>query len=170
MTAASALGHISEFPNLRQESRFKWRMAEFSQTQLQSTFNKQEPAEQPDPGLNHAREFVARILEFVASNATSLSRFQLEFDFKLGNAAELSRSPLFMLAVLHTVSKDEELLRGLWTHEHIGRTLIELTQARIVFQIAADLLRPNQQTCGAASVSQQTLMQTRVLSQLSRTR
>jgi hypothetical protein len=99
-----------------------------------------------------------------------LARFRLELDVKLENPAELARSPLFMLSVLHTVSKDEELLRALWSHEHIGPTLIELAQARIAFQVAADLHRQDQQSSEPTIVSQQIVMQTRVLSQLSRRR
>jgi hypothetical protein len=92
---------------------------------------------QPDMGLDHAREMVARILEFIASNEERLKRFLQLPDFRPKAFRETARSPLSMLSILGFIVKDEQLLRELAENEKIEIALIELARARLSFEVAA---------------------------------
>jgi hypothetical protein len=103
--------------------------------------NEQELATQSSGDLDHARDLVAMILEFVSTDDQQLSRFLKGTSFKLGDARELAESPLFMLSVLDTTVKDDVLLRALQEREQISLARIEMTQARLAFYVAAQLTR-----------------------------
>ena len=125
---------------------------------------------QSDAVLAHARELVARILDFVASDGERLKRFLPMTGFNPETAQDSAQSPLFMLSVLDSAIKDEELLRSLQEHERIGPAVIELTQARLAFQVAAELTRPSDQAAEDAAVKDRVRLQLRALKRLLRER
>jgi hypothetical protein len=51
----------------------------------------------------------------------------------------MAQSPLFMLSVLDTAIKDDELLQALQVHEQIGPALIEMMQARLASLVVLQL-------------------------------
>ncbi len=125
---------------------------------------------QSDMGPDHARELVARILEFVASEPERLARFVRTSSFQPETAEQAARSPLFMLSVLDSVMKDALLLDALHRQERIGPALIELTRARLAFHIAAEVTRRSEGEAEISAVRARVQHQLRVLLHVARGR
>lgn len=103
--------------------------------------NEQEPTAPNDTDLDNARDLVAGILEFVASDPKMLKRFLIGTSFELERAQEMAQSPLFMLSVLDTTRRNDSLLSALQEHKQICPDILELTQARLAFHVTAELTR-----------------------------
>ncbi len=95
-----------------------------------------------DQELDQARDIVIRILDLAGADPGRLASFLDQVPFDLAEAHELARQPLFMLSVLEAATRDGELLTALESDARITRSLIELTQARLAFHVAAGLTRP----------------------------
>jgi len=91
--------------------------------------------------LEPARQLVDRILDYVASDP----RWPVIAAIKPGGDAQIGRSaamaPAAMLSVLDAATKDEELLAALESRALIDRAFIELTQAKLTFDMTAALSR-----------------------------
>jgi hypothetical protein len=123
---------------------------------------------EPDVGLDQTRELVARILEFVASRRERLTRFLHMTSFRPEIIRETTLSPLFMLSVLDTVMKDQQLQRELQEHEQIVPVMIELAQARLGFHIASEVTQQREGEAEASAIRARVRQQLRVLLRLSR--
>jgi hypothetical protein len=89
-------------------------------------------------GLDQAERLVVTVLNFIASDSSRLAHFLSITGFPLETLQEVEQSSVFMLSVLNSVAKDEELLRALQEKEHIGADEIELARARMAFQVVAE--------------------------------
>ena len=94
-----------------------------------------------DAELDQARDLVTRILEFIASDAVRGEAFAALVGRERRNAGEPARSPTDMLSILDAAVQDEGFLLDLERGIQVDRELIELTQARLSFHIAAELTR-----------------------------
>jgi hypothetical protein len=77
----------------------------------------------------------------VVLDSARLRRFLKETGFRLEDADHLARSPLFMLSVLNTATKDIELAQGLEAYDQISPELIALTQASLAFHVTVEVAR-----------------------------
>lgn len=107
-----------------------------------------------DPGLDHARELVARILDFLISDNARLTRFLQLTGFPLEALRATARSPSFMLSVFGAIAEDEQLLRALSEHEQITPEIIEMTRAALAFQVSLETIRQGQENREAASIGE----------------
>ena len=117
--------------------------------------------------LDHAKDLVARILEFVADDQQRLRHFLTEAGFSLESAQDLAQSPAFMVSVLDTILKNEMLLAILGEREGIRVPLIELTRARLSFHLAAEMTRQSEEDAQALAIKERVRTQLRTLSRLS---
>jgi hypothetical protein len=85
--------------------------------------------------VDQIKELVARILDSISSDPPRLKRFLLSTGFQPETLQGVVHSPLFMLSVLGSVTKDEELLHALGTHEQVELELINSARARLVHQV-----------------------------------
>lgn len=92
-----------------------------------------------DIGLDHAKELVARILNFIVSDEARLRRFLQLTGFKPETLRDAAQSPLFMLSALDAVAKDPQLLRMLGDQEQITPDMIESIRARLAFQVTVEV-------------------------------
>jgi hypothetical protein len=115
--------------------------------------------------LDQAREIVIKILEVVHSDPERLALFLEGTSFDLAAARELAQSPLFMLSVLDTATKDEKLLAALETDARITKPLMEMTQARLAFHVAAELTRQGESRAQTLDVGERARQKLRELSE-----
>jgi hypothetical protein len=91
--------------------------------------------------LEPARQLVDRILDYVSSDPRwpVIATIEPGGDTPTGRSAAMA--PAAMLSVLDAATKDEELLAALESKALIDRAFIELTQAKLTFDMTAALSR-----------------------------
>jgi hypothetical protein len=94
-----------------------------------------------DAELDQARELVIGVLDIVLADPGRLKDFLKDTAFDPEAAHTLAKQPTFMLSVLDTAARNEELLAALEREAGIAQAFIELTQARLAFHVAAELGR-----------------------------
>jgi hypothetical protein len=110
-----------------------------------SVFHLSQPVTQPDstpvsdPGLDDVKTSVARILEFIVSDEARHRTFLQTSGFRPDADRDAPQSPLFLLTILDAVSKDQSLLMALEWHERITCEMIQMCQARLVFEISVEV-------------------------------
>lgn len=104
-----------------------------------------------DPGLDQVRDMVARILEFVVADGTRLEPFLKLTSFRPEAIRETASSPLFMLSVLDSVTKDDWLMDTLAEREGITPVIVELARARLAFHVVAEMTPPGAEETPEAS-------------------
>lgn len=123
-----------------------------------------------DPGLEHARALSARVLNFIISDSARLTRFLQLTGCSLESLHEAAQSPLFMLSVLGSVAKDQPLLSALAEQERITPEMIEMTRARLAFQVSLEAVQHGQSAREAATIRKKVQDQLRRLLQRIRER
>lgn len=116
-----------------------------------------------DLGLEQAKGLAARILDFIASDRSRLRRFLQLTGFHPDAFRESAQSPLFILTVLNTVADDQQLLRALEEHEQITPDMIEMTRARLAFQVSVEAIQQGRSDQQAVTVKEKVQHQLRAL-------
>ncbi|UVF18387.1 hypothetical protein HPT29_017990 [Microvirga terrae] len=94
-----------------------------------------------DAEMDQIKAAVARILESIMSDEKSLQCFLRLGDRWLGTRRDAPQSPLYMLAILDVITKDTYLMDFLARREGITSDMIDMYQARLVFQVSLEVSR-----------------------------
>ncbi len=122
-----------------------------------------------DAELEQARELVVRILDLVLADPERFRVFFQEMSLDLEPAHALARQPEFMLSVLETAAKNENLLAALERDAGITQALMEFTQARLAFHLAAELSRQGEDRPGSPDMGDRARQKLRELSKQEKT-
>jgi hypothetical protein len=117
-----------------------------------------------DAELDRARELVIGILDLVLADPGRFRVFLKEMTFDHEAAHALTEQPHFMLSVLDTAARSEDLLAALESDAGITRALMELTGARLAFHVAAELSRQGEDRPGSPDMGDRARQKLRELS------
>lgn len=113
--------------------------------------------------MEHARELVTKILDFILSNEGRLARFLDLGGYQPEALRETVQSPLFMLSALDTVAKDQPLSSALKEQEKVTPAMVEMARARLAFQISVEVAQQGRDEQEANAIREEVEQQMRVL-------
>ena len=122
-----------------------------------------------DAELDQARELVIGILDLVLAEPGRFTDSLKEMTFDPEAAHALAKQPQFMLSVLDTAAKNEELLAALENDAGITQAFLELTEARLAFHVAAELSRQGENLTGSPDMGGRARQKLRELSKQQKT-
>ncbi|MBQ0820543.1 DUF3572 family protein [Microvirga sp. HBU67558] len=103
-----------------------------------------------DPGLDEVKATVARILDFIIADEERLHSFLRTSGFRPDADQAAAQLPLFMLTILDAVSKDQQLLSALARQQGITHEIVQMCQARLLFQVSVEIVQLSRQGDGSS--------------------
>lgn len=122
-----------------------------------------------DAELDQARELVIGIVDFALADPGRFKVLLKESAFDPEAAQALTKQPLFMLSILDTAAKNPALLAALESEVGITQALMELTEARLAFHVAAELSRQGEGRTGLPDMGGRARQKLRELSRQEKT-